>query len=152
MTISETLSKSIARWVDVFMFRSLQDLLQFLKENGMTMTHYTIFMQIYKLGPCSVTKIAGLLNISKPAASQMVERLVEQGLLGREEDILDRRVTRVALTSAGCDLTRACISARTQWLEDLPALSESQQLAIVSALDELTAAALPLLQSAAHKK
>jgi hypothetical protein len=66
--LPQRLADAIHTWVDLFMFKSTQDLLQFLRENGLTMAHYSLFMKIDKVGSCGVTEIASLLDVSKPAA------------------------------------------------------------------------------------
>jgi len=147
MPLPQRLADAIHSWVDLFMFKSMQDLLQFLRENGLTMAHYSLFMQIDKVGPCGVTEIASLLDVSKPAASQMVDRLVEQGLVTRVEDMADRRYARVGLTSKGRALTAKSIAARYRWLDNLPALTAEQQKTIIAGLDELTTAVSELQQS-----
>jgi len=151
MTLPKQLAAAIYAWVDAFMFQAMQDLLQFLRDNGLTMAHYLLFMQIYKVGPCGVTEIASLLDVSKPAASQMVDRLVAQGLISRREDPADRRHTRIGLTSKGRALTLKCIAARYRWLDSLPALTAEQQITIIAGLSELTIA-VTQLQTAGNEK
>jgi len=102
-------------------------------------------MQLHKLGPSGVTEIARLLAVSRPAASQMVDRLVAQGWLARAEDRRDRRFTRLTLTPAGTAMTLRCIAARTRWLNNLPALTVEQQTIICDGLQALTEAATTLM-------
>jgi DNA-binding MarR family transcriptional regulator len=55
-------------------------------------------------GPLPVGKLAEWLGIGKPAASIIVQQLVEQKLAERSEDTLDRRRTLVSLTRQGAQL------------------------------------------------
>jgi DNA-binding MarR family transcriptional regulator len=55
-------------------------------------------------GPLPVGKLAELLGIGKPAASIIVQQLVEQEMVERSEDTLDRRRTLVSLTAKGSQL------------------------------------------------
>ena len=52
-------------------------------------------------GTLTVSALAERAHLSLPAASQMVERLVQRGLLARSEDPSDRRQKLVVLTGAG---------------------------------------------------
>ncbi len=52
-------------------------------------------------GSLTVSALAERAHLSLPAASQLVERLVQRGLLARSEDPSDRRQKRVVLTGAG---------------------------------------------------
>jgi DNA-binding MarR family transcriptional regulator len=55
-------------------------------------------------GPLPVGKLAEWLGIGNPAASIIVQQLVEQGLAERSEDSFDRRRTLVSLTAQGTQL------------------------------------------------
>ena len=55
-------------------------------------------------GALAVSELAGLLGIGNPAASILVQLLVEQGLVERSEDFQDRRRTLVSLSLQGTKL------------------------------------------------
>lgn len=55
-------------------------------------------------GALAVSELAGLLGIGNPAASVLVQQLVEQELVERSEDTRDRRRTLVSLTVRGTKL------------------------------------------------
>ena len=52
----------------------------------------------------SMTSLAAQLNVGLPAASGLVDRLVEHGYLARQEDPDDRRQQLVSVTTAGADV------------------------------------------------
>ena len=52
----------------------------------------------------AISELADLLGIGNPAASILVQQLVEQELVERAEDLNDRRRTLVSLTSRGAKL------------------------------------------------
>ena len=64
----------------------------------MTMQQTSVAMMTMDRGAVSVTEMAGLLGVSVPSASTMIDRLVEKGVLAREPDSEDRR--RVVITVA----------------------------------------------------
>jgi len=93
-------------------------------------------------GPTSIGGVAGRLGIGLPAASSLVDRLVEQGLAGRREDALDRRRTLAQPTEAGEALAQrlrqGSREALRSWLERMaPADLE----ALVRGLEALVAIA-----------
>jgi len=51
------------------------------------MAHYALFMQIYTVGSCGVTEIASLLDVSKPAASQMWPSVAESAFQMKRNSI-----------------------------------------------------------------
>jgi DNA-binding MarR family transcriptional regulator len=55
-------------------------------------------------GPFTISELAGLLGVGNPAASILIQQLVQQGLVERKEDVQDRRRSLVSLTERGVDL------------------------------------------------
>lgn len=55
---------------------------------------------------CSMHELARALNVSRPAATGLMDRLVANGLARRTGDALDRRVVRVAITAKGHHIVR----------------------------------------------
>jgi DNA-binding MarR family transcriptional regulator len=56
--------------------------------------------------PLSLKEAAGLVLVSLPAASRLVDDLVRRGFAQRDEDLVDRRMKRVTLTDDGRALER----------------------------------------------
>jgi DNA-binding MarR family transcriptional regulator len=80
-------------------------------------------------GSCGVTDVGDDLGVTSAAASQMLERLVQNGLVERREDPDDRRAKRIVLTEEGHRLVRASMQARQRWfaaLADRLSLSERE--------------------------
>lgn len=59
--------------------------------------------RLYRDGPQTIAEVAKSADLSPTAASRMVERLVQAGLVTRREGLSDRRQKRVELTSSGRD-------------------------------------------------
>jgi len=75
----------------------------------------------------------------------MVDRLVQMGLLERNEALQDRRLRHLKLTVQGQALVERGIAARRAWMESLTSnLSPEQQAMIAEALGMLTEAAKKL--------
>lgn len=55
-------------------------------------------------GALAVSELAGLLKLGSPAASILVQQLVDHALVERSEDAKDRRRTLVRLTTEGAAL------------------------------------------------
>jgi MarR family transcriptional regulator, organic hydroperoxide resistance regulator len=55
-------------------------------------------------GALTVSELAKLLGMGNPAASILVQQLVQQGLVERSEDVKDRRRTFVRATARGAGL------------------------------------------------
>ena len=68
--------------------------------------HGFAFVRI-SAGNASVADVAAHLGVTKQAASQLVEQLVQRGYVTRQPDTRDRRSHRLALTARGWACTRA---------------------------------------------
>ncbi len=66
-----------------------------------------------------MSDISKHLGTTLAATSQLIDRLVQQGLMTRTEDPDDRRVRNVALTERGRKLLEASLRARQRWVDDL---------------------------------
>src|SRR5713226_3504436 len=102
-------------WVKVFMSRSTQDLVPFLKHSELNMAQFGALMRLYHQDNCGVSDIGDQFGITHPAASQLVEKLVQNGLVERTEAAHDRRVRHLALTSKGRALVESSLETRLSW-------------------------------------
>ena len=127
---------TLGRWIEVFMRRSMHNFISYSKEKGLSMSQVGTLLRLFRGGSSSVSNIGDDLGVSNAAASQMIERLVQQGLILRTEDPDDRRVKQVVLTDKGRLVLHESIAARQGWLETLGrSLSNNEREQIIAALD-----------------
>ena len=124
------------------MQRSMSDFKRFMDESELSASQVNILMRLHFGGKCDVSDIGASMGVSKAAASQTVERLVQRGLLERVEDPADRRFKQITLTARAEALVERSFEARYRWMDELSrALSPKQQQEIAAALKALTEAA-----------
>ncbi|MBM3147983.1 MAG: MarR family transcriptional regulator, partial [Actinobacteria bacterium] len=91
-------------------------------------------------GSRSMSDFAAGMHVSPPAATEMVERLEERGLLVREHDRADRRVITVRLSRAAAAEARAVLARRRRdlqrALQRVPEVPPAVVLAFMTALIE----------------
>lgn len=139
MTISEEFSQVLHDWSETFMRRSMHDFIQFSRDSGLSMPQIRTLFHLRHDGRCGVSEIGDLLGVTNPAASQMIDRLVQNGYVERTEDPADRRAKRLKLTDKGIDIVNESIEIRTRWMERLTdVLTLEEQSSIISALVILT--------------
>jgi DNA-binding MarR family transcriptional regulator len=89
-------------------------------------------------GPHSVGQLAEVLGVSPPAATQLVDRLVVQGMVERRHDPADRRVVLVDYVPAMRDVARRLVAVRRRRLtEAMERLSDEEALMFVRGLRSL---------------
>jgi len=106
-------------WIELFMHRSMHGYIHYAREKGLRMSVVGTLHHLRCTGPVGVSDLGQHLGVSSAAASQMLDRLVEEELITRTEDPEDRRMKRITLTERGLQILEESLSARLNWLEDL---------------------------------
>lgn len=129
---------TLEEWIEVSMRRTMRDFILYVRESGLSMSHMGALFHIHREGKCGVTELGHHLDVTSAAASQMLERLVQQGLILRTEDPDDRRVKQIVLTEKGDRVLKEGVRARQRWLAELTgAVSDGEKDSIRLALDIL---------------
>ena len=106
----------------------------------MSVEQFHILRHIRK-GLSSVSELAEVRQISRPAISQAVDGLVERGLISRHQDEVDRRYVNLALTASGDALLNVIFRQNRAWMaEKMAGLSADQLDAVCRGLEILKAA------------
>jgi DNA-binding MarR family transcriptional regulator len=126
---------TVQEWMEVFMQRSMRGFLGYIKDSGLSMSQLGAMFQIRHRGSSGVSDLGDRLDMTSSAASQLLERLVQQGLVLRSEDPSDRRVKQLVLTDKGRQVLQESVRARQNWLSDLAeTLSSHEKETIIAAL------------------
>jgi DNA-binding MarR family transcriptional regulator len=134
MTSQEKFLKAMENWAYLYLFRSLSDYFDYLKETGISLQQAYALTYIYYQGPSKISEICAHMLVTAAAASQMVDRLEKQDMVSRIADPEDRRVRNVVLSIKGKKIVEKSIIARQNWVKEIPVgLSDNQ-------LDEISAA------------
>nr|ADN15558.1 transcriptional regulator, MarR family [Gloeothece verrucosa PCC 7822] len=67
----------------------------------LTVPQFRVLAFLKRHPDCSLSAVAEHLGVSRPTASAMVERLVQQGFVNRSEHPQERRQVELKLTEAG---------------------------------------------------
>jgi DNA-binding MarR family transcriptional regulator len=138
--------------MEAFIMRSFDAMNRYVKAAGLSMPQFSLLMRLYHGGDCEVHDIGQHFDVSSAAASQLVDRLVQAGLVARSERPEDRRVRQVALTRKGRALIDRGIEERNRWVDDLvERLSEKERAAVLRALPSLIEAEQSLPQLERHR-
>lgn len=114
--------------------------LRTLVHDGMDLTYnqYKTLLTIAGRPQCSLRDLARELEVAMSSASEMVDRLVGQGLIDRAQDAEDRRQLLLRLTPQGKaligDLQRGILRGYDRLLRHLP---EEEQEELVRAFETI---------------
>ena len=129
---------TLQQWTEVSMRRSMRNFLHYSRETGLSMSQFGVLFHLSRKQSSGVTDLGDHLGVTSAAVSQMLERLVQQGLILRTEDPNDRRVKKIVLTEKGSQVLQEGLHARQDWLVDLAdTLSDIEKEKITAALNTL---------------
>lgn len=106
----------------IVMQRSSGEMLCIMSEAGLSMPQMVTLQKLEGWGPHSISAIASSLNLSLAATSHLVDRMVQQGLVARSEDLNDRRHKIVVITPAGKALLERLLEARVRDIDRVVAV------------------------------
>jgi DNA-binding MarR family transcriptional regulator len=130
ITILETLPPSM---------RAIREQMRAGRIDGMSVAQFRLLIFVRRNPGTSLSPLAEHLATSLPAASQLVERLVQIGLLTRGPHPESRRRIEVHLTPAGAAALAQCDARTRAWLCDrLSGLDEADLERIEGSLRELS--------------
>lgn len=125
-------------WIELFMHRSMHGFLRYARERGLSMSQIATLFQLSHRGSLAVSEIGDGLGVSNAAASQLLDRLVQQELITRTENPQDRREKQLILTEKGHNILLESARTREAWLESLAAmLTPEEQEKVAEALEIL---------------
>jgi DNA-binding MarR family transcriptional regulator len=145
MISSPQLTQTIRQFMDIAMHHSMRERSHFAKAIGLSIPQFGILMQLHYRGNCGISDIGDRFDITSAAASQLVDKLVQSGLIQREEDPHDRRAKLLNLTDKGKELIQQGIEERYRWVDQLAEKLTAEERAQVSeAFSTITHAAREL--------
>jgi DNA-binding MarR family transcriptional regulator len=103
---------ALRRLVDLVSHRSGLALAA-MTDAAVTLPQVLLLSHVARRGTASPSELAAAVHVSLPAVSQMIDRLVQQGLLTRNEDTVDRRRKALVTTARARAFMRKLEAARS---------------------------------------
>ena len=145
MTSSVQFVSTMRQFLDIAMQHAMRERGHFAKTVGLSMPQFGILIQLHFRGVCGMSEVSERFHITPAAASQLVDKLVQSGLIRREEDPHDRRAKCLNLTDKGRELIQHSFEKRYRWVEELAKkLTVEERAQVSEALNIMTRAAQEL--------
>jgi DNA-binding MarR family transcriptional regulator len=103
-----------------------------LFSSHLTLSQFKILMLLSRHGSVPGGELASLLGVGPAALSGMIDRLVQQDLVNRAEDLHDRRVRRIGLSRKGAELIGSIFNAGEEKMRALLSRLSAEELDIVA--------------------
>lgn len=109
----------------------MHNLMRFAKKRGFSLAQLNLMIRLHYRGDCGVSDLGEEAGVTSAAVSQLLEKMVQQGLVLRTEDPQDRRHKVIMLTEAGRQVVHEALTERQSWLmrlADLLTPEEQEQV------------------------
>jgi DNA-binding MarR family transcriptional regulator len=98
---------------------------------GLRLSDCSVLMVLGQFAPLNASQLSELMDINPGTISVYVQRLVEMGLVQKEQDVEDRRNWWLTLTEAGQAAAQGVIGGAVAYTRDfLAPLNEDEQQAL----------------------
>jgi DNA-binding MarR family transcriptional regulator len=121
----------IHRHFQAFMQQSLRGIIGSMLQEGLSMPQIYTLMYLYHEGEVRISDVGTLMDVGKAAASQLVERLVQQGLVERVEDVEDRRAKKIKLLPKSREIIERGLAVQQEHMSRVIAHLSPEQLETV---------------------
>lgn len=131
----QSLARQFRQVITKIMHYSMQNILQFARDQGLSMSQLGALRHIHHREHCNISNIGDEIGISNAAASQMMDRLVQMGLVSRVENKQDRRNKHLELTEKGLQVLQEGFPTHQAWLMELiERLEPDEEIVVYKAL------------------
>jgi DNA-binding MarR family transcriptional regulator len=98
---------------------------------GLTLSDCSVLMVLHQFAPINSRQLSRIMDINPGTISLYVQRLVEKGLIQKEQDTKDRRTWWLTLTELGQMVTSKVVASAIAYTRDfLSVLSPEEQHAL----------------------
>lgn len=98
------LKTEFQQWTECTIRLYFSTLMTFVRSRNLNFPRMMILSRLAHEQHCSVSDISRQMEISAPAASQLLDKLVEAGYVSRSENSEDRRIRNIDITPKGLEL------------------------------------------------
>ena len=101
------------------------------KRTGLVLSDLSVLMVLGQFAPINSRQLSRIMDINPGTISLYVQRLVEKGLVEKDQDQEDRRNWWLSLTEPGEEAYRMTVAGAVEYTRDfLSALNELEQLTL----------------------
>jgi DNA-binding MarR family transcriptional regulator len=138
MKPDEEFVEVVGRWLEGWLQRSMMTFFLCSKDHDLSPAQLATLIRIEHQGHSGVSNLGGDFGVTSAAASQMLERLVQNGYIERHEDPEDRRAKKIVLTDRGRTVVLDLMARRREWYRRLGGkLSDAQKKHLVVTFRDL---------------
>ncbi len=136
----ERCSKALTELTEMSMYISFRGYFSYFRKKGLSHSQISTLHMLYHRSECTVGNVSRMLSVSNPAASQLLDQLVTQGIIERFGSSSDRRIRLHRLSEEGLRMMKESRAVKKDWFRLLAdKLSEEELRTTTDALEVLNA-------------
>ena len=144
MSENQPLNEVVKEFMMLMASLSQRQISQYMARTGLSHAQMMTLGRLYAHGGVGISEMSAHMGTTDAAASQLIDRMVNQGLVERKECLVDRRKKEVVLSARGKAVIDSMGDQRGQMVDAILAeIPEEKQPVLMEALT--------LLLEAAHK-
>ncbi len=132
--MSTKLEKTFNEWMNLTMHNSLGNFMRYAKEKNYSIPQLKTLIHLAQHQECNVSGLGEEFGVTNAAISQVMDKLVQQGLVLRSEDPQDRRQKVLVLTEEGKQIAEESQLERHKWLTNLINILSQQEIEQIDAV------------------
>lgn len=101
---------------------------------GMTRVQWMAMYYLLKHGPLNQSELAEKMDVKNSTIARLADRMQKEGLIRREKDAADRRITYLNLTDKGATAIRVMLPAGQAMSDDIAAGITAEEFAVFKAV------------------
>ncbi len=117
-SLDNSLADLIKRFYSSISAYKYSETLSIMYDSHLTLPQIVTLIHVNSCKQCSISSISKRINLSLPATSQLVDKLVKEGFLIRNEDSSDRRNKIIMLTENGINFVKRLSESRRMDIEN----------------------------------
>ncbi|OQY38503.1 MAG: hypothetical protein B6229_05740 [Spirochaetaceae bacterium 4572_7] len=128
----ELFTQALGQWMRTSQHFLMRKMSIYAKNNRISVSQLNLMFRMRRHGAFSVGEVSQMFDFSKPAASQLLDKLVHMDYLFREESTTDRRIKMHNLTPKGEDLTQTFFNKIKKYNQELVDSYEPEEYEIMT--------------------
>ena len=145
--MNELFLQSLFELVDLIARSSIIERFHFIQKTGLSYSQMMSLFYLNRNQNVAINALASYLGISNPAVSQMIDKLVQSGLVRRIDNPYDRRGKLLELTEDGKALVAQAKIAHHQWIQELAETIKPEEMPVIKESNRIILEKYALLQS-----
>jgi len=93
----------------------------------LTISHMVILELLVKRKSSNMSELSKSLNLTMPAATAIIDKMIELGLVKRDRPAEDRRIVDISLTKKGSDSAKKVIKSRHDIIKEVFSVMTEQE-------------------------